>query len=164
MLLKTQEGKRPRGYVSSRSINDNSIKKFRLGYAPNRWDSIVNKSKEWGADTQLLERAGLIIRKQDRCYDRFRNRLLFPIFDSQNRPVGFGARALDNSLPKYLNSPETPIFSKSKTLYGINWAKESMQKTRKVLIMEGYTDVIIAHQSGIDWSIAVLGTALHGNM
>ena len=160
MLLKTQEGKRPRDYVSSRSINDNSIRKFRLGYAPNRWDSIVNKSKEWGADTKLLERAGLIIRKQDKCYDRFRNRLLFPIFDSQNRPVGFGARALDNSLPKYLNSPETPIFSKSKTLYGINWAKESMKKNRKVLIMEGYTDVIIAHQNGIDWSIAVLGTAL----
>jgi len=160
MLLKTSEGKRPRDYVSSRSINDNSIKKFRLGYAPNRWDSIVNKSKEWGADTPLLERAGLILRKQDKCYDRFRNRLMFPIFDSQNRPVGFGARALDNSLPKYLNSPETPIFSKSKTLYGINWAKESMKKNRKVLLMEGYTDVIIAHQHGIDWSVAVLGTAL----
>ncbi|MFV1974121.1 MAG: DNA primase [Candidatus Scalindua sp.] len=160
MLLKTSEGKLPRDYVSSRSISDNSIRKFRLGYAPNRWDSIVNKSKEWGADTQLLERAGLILKKQDKCYDRFRNRLMFPIFDSQNRPVGFGARALDNSLPKYLNSPETPIFSKSKTLYGINWAKESMRKNRKVLIMEGYTDVIIAHQNGIDWSIAVLGTAL----
>ena len=160
MLLKTREGKQPRDYVSSRSINDNSIRKFRLGYAPNRWDSIVNKSNEWGADTQLLERAGLILRKQDKCYDRFRNRLMFPIFDSQNRPVGFGARALDNSLPKYLNSPETPIFSKSKTLYGINLAKESMKKNRKVLLMEGYTDVIIAHQNGIDWSVAVLGTAL----
>jgi DNA primase len=160
MLLKTREGKRPRDYASSRSINNNSIRKFRLGYAPNRWDSVVNKSKEWGADTQLLERAGLILKKQDKCYDRFRNRLMFPIFDSQNRPVGFGARALDNSLPKYLNSPETPIFSKSKTLYGINLAKESMRKNRKVLLMEGYTDVIIAHQNGIDWSVAVLGTAL----
>ncbi|MHC4138553.1 MAG: DNA primase, partial [Planctomycetota bacterium] len=160
MFLKTQEGKRSRDYVSSRLINDNSIRKFRLGYAPNRWDSIVNKSNEWGTNTQLLEKAGLILRKQDKCYDRFRNRLMFPIFDSQNRPVGFGARALDNSLPKYLNSPETPIFSKSKTLYGVNLAKESMKKNRKVLIMEGYTDVIIAHQHGIDWSVAVLGTAL----
>ncbi len=160
MLLKTREGKRPRDYVASRSINDSSIRKFRLGYAPNRWDSIVHKSKEWGVNTQLLERAGLIIRKQNKCYDRFRNRLLFPIFDSQNRPVGFGARALDNSLPKYLNSPETQVFSKSKTLYGINLAKEPMKRNRKVLIMEGYTDVIIAHQNGIDWSIAVLGTAL----
>ena len=159
-LLKIQEGRRPRDYVSSRSINDDSIRKFRLGYAPNRWDSIVNKSKEWDVDTQLLEKAGLIIRKQGKCYDRFRNRLMFPIFDSQNRPVGFGARALDNSLPKYLNSPETPIFSKSKTLYGINLAKESMLKNRKVLLMEGYTDVIMSHQSGIDWSVAVLGTAL----
>ncbi len=160
MFLKMQEGKRSRDYVSSRLINDNSIRKFRLGYAPNRWDSIVSKTKEWGVDTQLLERTGLILRKQDKCYDRFRNRLMFPIFDSQNRPVGFGARALDNSLPKYLNSPETPIFSKSKTLYGVNLAKESMRKNRKVLIMEGYTDVIIAHQNGIDWAIAVLGTAL----
>ncbi|GAX60504.1 DNA primase [Candidatus Scalindua japonica] len=160
MLLKTKEGKRPRDYISSRSINDNSIRKFKLGYSPNRWDSILNLSKRWGIETELLEKAGLIIRKQDKCYDRFRNRLMFPIFDSQNRPVGFGARALDNSLPKYLNSPETPIFSKSKTLYGINLAKEPMRKNRKVLLMEGYTDVIIAHQHGIDWSIAVLGTAL----
>ena len=85
---------------------------------------------------------------------------MFPIFDSQNRTVGFGARALDESLPKYLNSPETPVFNKSKTLYGINLAKESMNRNRKVLLMEGYTDVIMAHQHGIDWSVAALGTAL----
>jgi DNA primase len=161
MLLKTKDGKQSRDYVSGRLINDDSVKKFRLGYAPNRWDSLVNKSKEWGVNTQVLEKAGLVITKQDKaCYDRFRNRLMFPIFDSQNRSVGFGARALDNSLPKYLNSPETPVFNKSKTLYGINLAKESMIRNRKVLLMEGYTDVIMAHQYGIDWSIAVLGTAL----
>ena len=161
MLSKTKDGKRSRDYVSSRLINDDSIRKFRLGYAPNRWDSVVNKSKEWGVNTQILEKAGLVISKQDKaCYDRFRNRLMFPIFDSQNRPVGFGARALDESLPKYLNSPETPVFNKSKTLYGINLAKESMNRNRKVLLMEGYTDVIMAHQHGIDWSVAALGTAL----
>ncbi|MFQ5685969.1 MAG: DNA primase [Candidatus Scalindua sp.] len=161
MLLKTKNGKRSWDYVSNRLINDDSIRKFRLGYAPNRWDSIVNKSKEWGVNTRILEKAGLVISKQDKaCYDRFRNRLMFPIFDSQNRPVGFGARALDESLPKYLNSPETPVFNKSKTLYGINLAKESMNKNRKVLLMEGYTDVIMAHQHGIDWSVAALGTAL----
>lgn len=161
MLLKTKDGKQSRDYVSNRLINDDSINKFRLGYAPNRWDSLVNKSKEWGVNTQVLEKAGLVITKQDKaCYDRFRNRLMFPIFDSQNRPVGFGARVLDNSLPKYLNSPETPVFNKSKTLYGINLAKESMIRNRKVLLMEGYTDVIMAHQYGIDWSTAVLGTAL----
>ena len=161
MLLKTKDGKRSRDYVSSRLINDDSIRKFRLGYAPNRWDSIVNKAREWGINTQILEKAGLVISKQDKaCYDRFRNRLMFPIFDSQNRPVGFGARALDESLPKYLNSPETPVFNKSKTLYGINLAKESMNRNRKVLLMEGYTDVIMAHQHGIDWSVAALGTAL----
>jgi len=160
MLLKSQDGKGSRNYVSGRFINDDSIGKFRLGYSPNSWNSLINKSKEWDADTQVLEKAGLVLRKQEKYYDRFRNRLMFPIFDFQNRPVGFGARALDNSLPKYLNSPETPVFSKSKTLYGINLAKESMIKNRKVLLMEGYTDVIIAHQNGIDWSIAVLGTAL----
>jgi len=161
MLLKSKDGKRSKDYVSSRLINDDSIRKFRLGYAPNRWDSVVNKSKEWGVNTRILEKAGLVISKQDKaCYDRFRNRLMFPIFDSQNRTVGFGARALDDSLPKYLNSPETPVFNKSKTLYGINLAKESMNRNRKVLLMEGYTDVIMAHQHGIDWSIAALGTAL----
>ena len=161
MLLKTKDGKRSRDYVSSRLINDDSIKKFRLGYAPNRWDSIVNKSREWGVNTQALEKAGLVISKPGKgCYDRFRNRLMFPIFDSQNRSIGFGARVLDNSLPKYLNSPETPVFNKSKTLYGINLAKESISRNRKVLLMEGYTDIIMAHQHGIDWSIAALGTAL----
>ena len=161
MLLKTKDGKRSRDYVSSRLINDDSIKKFRLGYAPNRWDSIVNKSREWGVNTQTLEKAGLVISKPGKgCYDRFRNRLMFPIFDSQNRSIGFGARALNNSLPKYLNSPETPVFNKSKTLYGINLAKESISRNRKVLLMEGYTDIIMAHQHGIDWSIAALGTAL----
>jgi len=161
MLLKTKEGKRTKDYLSNRLINDDSIKKFRLGYSPNRWNSIVNKAKDWNINTQSLTNAGLILKKQTgRFYDRFRNRLMFPIFDFQNRPVGFGARVLDNSLPKYLNSPETPVFNKSKALYGINLAKNAVIKKRKILLMEGYTDVIMAHQCGIDWSIAILGTAL----
>ena len=161
MLLKTKEGKGSRDYLSSRLINDDSIRKFRLGYSPNRWNSMVNKSKDWNISTQVLENAGLILKRQSSgFYDRFRNRLMFPIFDFQNRPVGFGARVLDNSLPKYLNSPETPIFNKSKAFYGINLAKNSIIKNRKILLMEGYTDVIMAHQCGIDWSIAILGTAL----
>jgi len=161
MLLKTKEGKRTKDYLSNRLINDDSIKKFRLGYSPNRWDSIVKKAKDWNISTQSLTNAGLILKKQaGGSYDRFRNRLMFPIFDFQNRPVGFGARVLDNSLPKYLNSPETPVFNKSKALYGINLAKNAIIKKRKILLMEGYTDVIMAHQCGIDWSIAILGTAL----
>jgi DNA primase len=161
MLLKTKEGKGSRDYLSSRLINDDSIRKFRLGYSPNRWNSMVNKSKDWNISTQVFENAGLILKRQaSGFYDRFRNRLMFPIFDFQNRPVGFGARVLDNSLPKYLNSPETPIFNKSKSFYGINLAKNSIIKNRKILLMEGYTDVIMAHQCGIDWSIAILGTAL----
>ncbi|HDY68643.1 MAG TPA: DNA primase [Candidatus Scalindua sp.] len=161
MLLKTKEGKGSRDYLSNRLINDDSIRKFRLGYSPDRWNSMVNKSKDWNISTQVLENAGLILKRQaSGFYDRFRNRLMFPIFDFQNRPVGFGARVLDNSLPKYLNSPETPTFNKSKSFYGINLAKNSIIKNRKILLMEGYTDVIMAHQCGIDWSIAILGTAL----
>lgn len=161
MLRNTDSGKQSVNYLSDRSINDGSIIKFKLGYSPNRWDSLVNKSTGWGLSTQTFEKAGLVIKKDaGRFYDRFRNRLMFPIFDLQNRPLGFGARTLDGTLPKYLNSPETPIFDKSKILYGINLAKTAIMKTRKVLIMEGYTDVIMAHQCGIDWSIAVLGTAL----
>jgi len=161
MLLKSKEAVQTKDYLAKRLINDDSFKKFRLGYSPNRWDSITNKAKDWNISAQLLEKSGLIIKRQDNgFYDRFRNRLMFPIIDSQNRPIGFGARALDDALPKYLNSPETPVFNKSKTLYGINLAKDSIIKKRKVLLMEGYTDVIMAHQCGIDWSIAILGTAL----
>lgn len=161
MLFKTNGGKHAKDYVTSRLINNESIKKFRLGYSPNSWNSILNKAKEWNISIQTLENSGLILKKKNGgFYDRFRNRLMFPIFDFQNRPVGFGARVLDNSLPKYLNSPETPIFNKSKVLYGINLAKNAIIKKRKILLMEGYTDVIMAHQFGIDWSIAILGTAL----
>ena len=161
MLLKTKEGKRAKEYLSNRSINDSSISTFRLGYSPDSWDSLVNKSREWDINTQILEKAGLILKKKSGgFYDRFRNRLMFPIFDMQNKSIGFGARTLDNSSAKYLNSPETEIFHKSKTLFGINLAKHSIMKKRKILIMEGYTDVIMAHQFGIDWSVALLGTAL----
>ncbi len=161
MLLKSKEAGQTKDYLSKRLINDDSIRKFRLGYSHNRWDSITNKAKDWNISAQLLEKSGLIIKRQDNgFYDRFRNRLMFPIIDSQNRPIGFGARALDDALPKYLNSPETSVFNKSKTLYGINLAKDSIIKKHKVLLMEGYTDVIMAHQCGIDWSIAILGTAL----
>ncbi|MCP5003905.1 MAG: DNA primase [Planctomycetes bacterium] len=161
LLLNSEEGKQAKGYLANRSITDDTIRKFRLGYSPNRWDAIVTKSREWHTSNQILERAGLIIQKKSGgFYDRFRNRLMFPIFNIQNKSVGFGARTLDKSSAKYLNSPETEIFHKSKTLFGLNLAKSSMIKKRRILIMEGYTDVIMAHQCGIDWSIALLGTAL----
>ncbi|MDR4505398.1 MAG: DNA primase [Candidatus Scalindua sp.] len=161
LLLNTKDGKQAKDYLSNRSITDASVRRFRLGYSPNRWDALVTKSREWNINSQILEKAGLIIKKKSGgFYDRFRNRLMFPIFDIQNRSVGFGARALDNSSAKYLNSPETALFHKSKTLFGLNLAKSSIIKKRRILLMEGYTDVIMAHQCGIDWSIALLGTAL----
>lgn len=162
VLLNSDYGKVARDYLKKRQIDDQSIKKFCLGYAPDNWDALLKTCKERNIPTALLEKAGLIIPKKEGNghYDRFRNRLMFPILDARKQVIGFGGRSLDDSLPKYLNSPETVLFNKSNVLYGIDQAKNSMLKHRKVILMEGYTDVIMAHQHGIEWSVAVMGTAV----
>lgn len=162
ILYDNEYGKVARNYLQQRQINDQSIKKFCLGYAPSGWDTLIKIAKQRKVPLQLFEKTGLIIKKgeADHFYDRFRNRLMFPIFDVRKQVVGFGGRALDDTLPKYLNSPETILFNKSNMLYGIDVAKNSILKERKALLMEGYTDVIMAHQYGIEWSVAILGTAL----
>lgn len=162
ILLGNKYGKIARDYLQRRQINDQSIKTFCLGYAPNSWDILIKMCKERNIPNELLEKAGLTIPRKEGngYYDRFRNRLMFPIFDARRQVVGFGGRALDDALPKYLNSPETVLFNKSKVLYGIDVAKNSILKKRRAILMEGYTDVIMAHQHGIDWSVAVLGTAI----
>lgn len=123
---------------------------------------MIKICNERNISNKLLEKAGLIIPKKDRnsYYDRFRNRLMFPIFDARKQVIGFGGRALDDSLPKYLNSPETVLFNKSNVLYGIDIAKSTILKQRRVILMEGYTDVIMAYQNGIEWSVAVMGTSI----
>ncbi len=148
--------------MQQRQINDQSIKKFCLGYALNSWDALIKACKERNISHELLEKAGLIIPKKESSgyYDRFRNRLMFPIFDVRKQVIGFGGRALDDSLPKYLNSPETILFNKSSVLYGLDVAKGAILKQHCVILMEGYTDVIMAHQHGIDWAVAVMGTAI----
>ncbi|OHB68597.1 MAG: DNA primase [Planctomycetes bacterium RBG_16_41_13] len=162
MLLDAMKGKKARDYLLKRKINDHSVKNFCLGYAPAEWDSLVKMCKGGNVSMYQLQQAGLIIQKRERdsYYDRFRDRLIFPILDVRKQVVGFGGRALDDSLPKYLNSPETVLFNKSNILYGIDIAKSAILKEQKVILMEGYTDVIMAHQHGIEWAVAVLGTAV----
>lgn len=162
MLLDAMKGKKARDYLLKRKINDQSAKNFCLGYAPAEWDSLVKMCKGGNVSMYQLQQAGLIIQKResDSYYDRFRDRLIFPILDVRKQVVGFGGRALDESLPKYLNSPETVLFNKSNILYGIDIAKSAILKQQKVILMEGYTDVIMAHQHGIEWAVAVLGTAV----
>lgn len=160
--LLSEEGKGVRKYLAGRQIREESIAKFRLGYAPNRWDFLVKLAESKGLALSGFQEAGLILPRDGGkgFYDRFRNRLMFPISDSLGRVVGFGGRSLDSTEPKYLNSPETQVFSKGRSLYGVEVARPFILKDRKVLIMEGYTDVIVAHQEGIPYALAVLGTAL----
>ncbi|MDP2913171.1 MAG: DNA primase [Candidatus Omnitrophota bacterium] len=150
-----------RDYLALRGVGDAVIKKFRLGYAPDSWEGLLNFFKTKGVSSALLEKAGLAVsNEKGGHYDRFRNRIIFPIMDLKDRILGFGARVLDSSLPKYINSPETPIYSKGKNLYGLNLSKEDIRKTGHALVVEGYLDFLIPYQVGVKNIIATLGTAL----
>ncbi|MEE9201024.1 MAG: DNA primase [Candidatus Brocadiales bacterium] len=158
-------GSSARGYLQDRGIKESSIKKFRIGYAPDSWDSLIRLSQGRNISVSLLHDAGLVIAKESGqgFYDRFRNRLMFPITDHLGRVIAFGGRSLSGSEPsgpKYVNSPETTLFSKGRCLYGLDSAKASILEKGRALIMEGYTDVIVAHQEGITNTVGVLGTAL----
>lgn len=148
-------------YLVSRGIGEDLIKNFRIGYAPDGWDNAINFFKKRNIESALLEKAGLAIsNEKGGYYDRFRKRLIFPIFDLKERVLGFGGRVLDSSLPKYMNSPETHIYSKGRHLYGLNFSKNEIKKQGYALIVEGYLDFIIPYQSGARNIIATLGTAL----
>jgi DNA primase len=161
--LAADEGQTAREYIQNRGISDEMVERCCLGYAPDSWDALLTAARAAGVSANALEQAGLAIGRSDGSghYDRFRNRLMFPIFDTRDRVVGFGARALaaDDDV-KYLNSPETPIFNKGRGVYGLNWARRSIVDHKRVAVVEGYTDVIMAHQHGCDNVVATLGTAL----
>ena len=160
-LAKGEGSDAARTYVEKRRLSPESVHRFGLGYAPTSWDALIRAAREQGGDPSALARAGLVLTNESgRTYDRFRNRLMFPIRDARGRVVGFGARALDDSEPKYLNSPETAVFHKGRTLYGIYEAADALRKRRRAVVVEGYMDVIMAHQHGEDDTVAVLGTAL----
>jgi DNA primase len=151
-------------YLSSRNIKSNVIKLFGIGYANGEWDNLLNYLKNEGYSEEDILKTGLIIKNKNNntYYDRFRNRVIFPIFDVNKRIIGFGGRVIDDSMPKYLNSPESLIFNKGYNLYGIHLARESVRNNSFILV-EGYMDVIKMHVHGYTTAVAALGTSFTEN-
>jgi len=162
-LLETAEGKAiGLTYFKERGFREETIKKFQLGFAPNQWDAFSNHALSKGYELKFLEKTGLTIVKENRNIDRFKGRVMFPIHSMSGRVLGFGGRILDSTekAAKYLNSPASDIYDKSKVLYGIYFAKQAIAKENNCYLVEGYTDVITLHQAGIENVVASSGTAL----
>jgi DNA primase len=161
LLTKSGKGKAGRDYLQRRGVPGEIIDEFRLGYAPDEWDALTKALRERKVPLETAQQAGLLIpRKTEGHYDRFRNRVMFPIFDMRSQIVGFGGRVLDQSLPKYLNTPETPVFQKGELLYGLHVAFPRIRESGRVVIVEGYTDVLALIKHGFRGAVATLGTAL----
>jgi DNA primase len=156
------EARAAREYVEGRGISDETRSVFRLGYAPNSWDALGNHLKSRGAGIGQIERSGLVVKKETGgYYDRFRGRLIFPVFDAQGRPVAFGARAMRaGEEPKYLNSPETAAYTKGRHLFGLNITRDEIRRRKFAILVEGYLDLIVPYQFGVRNVVASLGTAL----
>jgi DNA primase len=163
-LSGTPEGAPALEYLRKRGFTEETIRKFGLGYAPNSWDALLRAARAEQIDAEQLERAGLVVRREDRSgvYDRFRGRVMFPIFSVSSRTIGFGARKFreDDPLAKYINSPETPIYQKSRVLYGLSHAKEAIRSDEFAILVEGYADMISVFQAGVQNVVATSGTAL----
>jgi len=158
--LFSPEGESAFQYLLKRGLKKEDMEKFGLGYAPEGWDNLLNYLKGRGVPVALALEAGLVLpRDSGGYYDRFRNRVIFPIRDLLSRVRGFGARVLDDSLPKYINSPDSPIYKKGESLYGIELAKESIRKKDRAIIVEGYFDRIQLALAGFEEAVASLGTA-----
>jgi DNA primase len=155
-------GKQAMAYLEKRGMAPSIINGFKLGYARDTWDGLKNYLQHKRVPVNLIEKSGLVIPRKSGTgyYDRFRERIVFPICNLNKQVVGFGGRVLDASLPKYLNSPETPVYSKSKLLYGLHLARNKCRETRTVYIVEGYFDLLALHQYGVENAGATLGTAL----
>ncbi|MDP3466798.1 MAG: DNA primase [Daejeonella sp.] len=163
-MLETEEGKSiGLSYFKERGFRDDIIKKFELGYSPDVWDALTQNALTEGYNLQFLEETGLTIRKEnEKFYDRFRGRVMFPIHSFTGRVIGFGGRTLktDKAVPKYVNSPESDIYHKSNVLYGLFFAKKSMRDEDNCYLVEGYADVLSVHQAGIENVVASSGTSL----
>ena len=163
-VLNSQEGLTAENYLIKRDINKETQKLFKLGYAPDKWDTLINYLRSKNISLVLLEKAGLVIAKEGGgYYDRFRDRIVFPIFDVKSRVLGFGARILaekDKPVAKYINSPETPIYIKGRNLYGINLSKDAIRQSDYAVVVEGYLDFITPYQGGLQNIMASQGTAL----
>ena len=153
------EGAEGLAYLQRRGLSKRTLTNFGLGFAPNRWDGLITELSAQGYDKRDLLDAGLAVSNKDgRIYDRFRNRVMFPIIDVRGNVIGFGGRVMDDSTPKYLNSPDTPVYNKSRNVFALNIAKTS--RAGRVILTEGYMDTIALHQAGFDNAVASLGTAL----
>jgi DNA primase len=161
LLVTAKAGGLARSYLTRRKITSETIKEFRLGFSPNTWETVKSYLLGKGyTEKELLEAALIIEKEEGGSYDRFRNRLMYPICDAHGRVTGFGARVLDDSLPKYINSAQTPIFDKSSSLYAVDKAKSAIRKKNLAIIMEGYMDVLTAHQHGWQNVVGSMGTSL----
>jgi len=158
---------RAREYLAKRGLSADIVQRFGIGYAPARWDGLLERYGATDDERQVLLRAGLVIERQPEAgraaapgfYDRFRDRVMFPIRDTRGRVIGFGGRVLDSSEPKYLNSPETELFHKGRELYGLYECRQATRSLQRLLVVEGYVDVVSLHQAGITYAVATLGTA-----
>ncbi len=160
-ILNSAAGDHAKDYLLKRGLKEETIKAAKLGLAADKWDGLINYLRAKDVSLSFLEKAGLVLTKDSGgYYDRFRNRIIFPILDIKSRIIGFGARVLDEALPKYVNSPETPIYTKGKNLYGFNLAKDAIRDEDLVVIVEGYLDFILPYQEGFKNILASLGTAL----
>lgn len=164
--LHAPEGTEGLAYLRRRGLSPRTLTNFGMGFAPNGWDRLIAELSAQGYDKRDLLDAGLAVSSKDgRIYDRFRNRVMFPIIDVRGNVIGFGGRVMDDSTPKYLNSPDTPVYNKSRNVFALNIAKTS--KAGRVILTEGYMDTISLHQAGFDSAVASLGTALteeHGQL
>ncbi len=165
LLRSDAQGQEGRQYIKGRGVGEDAAIAFRLGFAPGEWDDVLRWGKERGYGANLLEKAGLVCRKEntERHYDRFRRRLMFPITDVQGRVIGFSGRLVDSAdsaVAKYVNSPETAIFKKGKVLYGLDKARAAALEAKSMIICEGQLDVIACHVNGIQNVVAPQGTAL----
>jgi DNA primase len=164
-LQASSEARAARDYLQGRGLSADTVRRFGIGFAPASWDWLLRQASAAGIGGDLLTATGMAVERQDRSghYDRFRDRVIFPIRDPLGRCVAFGGRVLPGAPPdsaKYINSPETQLFSKSSMLYGLDTAREAMGRSRRAVVVEGYTDCLAARQVGIDDVVAVLGTAL----
>ncbi len=159
-LRQHPQAKKAVDYLKSRGLTGEIAKRFDLGFAPPGWDNLLQALGEDEAQRKLLMQAGMLVENESkRIYDRFRDRVVFPIRDQRGRIIAFGGRVLGDDKPKYLNSPETPIFQKGRELYGLYQAKQANRKLERILVVEGYMDVIALAQHGINYATATLGTS-----
>lgn len=162
ILGNTEQGKAAKSYLASRGISDKLIDTFQIGYAPAMWDTLVQQLDKRVFDLALMEKGGLISAKHEGngYVDKFRERIMFPICDSTGKVIAFGGRSMGDAQPKYLNSPESILFNKSRTMYNLHLARPNMRKLQQAVLFEGYVDVIKAWEAGISNGVATMGTAL----